>query len=216
MILNGMIVYCPFIINNSVKLIGLTGGIGSGKSTVAHIFKLLGVPVYYADQRAKHLMETNPQLQNTLISYFGQNAFTHEGKLNSSLISSAVFSDPAKLHWLNQQVHPYVGQDLYLWAQSQTSIYGIVETALIRETQRLIPLKKIIVVTAAEKLRIQRTMQRDRSDVVSVKQRMAHQLKEDEWLKVADYVVVNDQKFSLIRQCVKIHQSLTAEFVGNH
>lgn len=193
--------------------IGITGGIGSGKTTVCKIFETLHIPIYYADDRAKWLMVNSPALKNGILQLFGDKAYSSEGVLNRAHIGSIAFSSPAKLQKLNALVHPAVFVDGENWQQEQLALgapYTLKEAALIYETGSYKTLDKVIVVTAPEDLRIERVMKRDGLTAEEVKDRIARQLPEEEKVEKADFVIQNDGTHSLIKQVLSIHQELLA------
>lgn len=189
--------------------VGLTGGIGCGKSTVAQIFEVLGIPVYDADKEAKRLMQEDPELKKKIIEEFGSEAYLNN-QLNRSYISSVVFNDAAKLKMLNSLVHPVTKIDGERWMQKQTAPFAIHEAALIFEAGVNERLDYVIGVFAPEELRIQRTMQRDNVSREEVLKRMRKQLDEDEKMKRCDFVVINDEQQLLIPQVLELHKKLTA------
>ena len=189
-----------------MKKIGVTGAIGSGKTTVCKMFEVLGVPVYYADDRAKHLMNHNVDLKNKVKQLFGKKAYHRNGRLNRAYIASIVFKDKASLKALNKLVHPAVQKDSDLWFSNQASKYAIKEAALIFEIKGEKHLDKVIVVAAPEALRIERVMRRDKVTKAQVKARMKNQYTQATKLKKADLVIHNDTHDSLIRQVMKIHK----------
>ena len=140
--------------------IGLTGGIGSGKTTVANIFKQLGVPIYFSDDRAKYLMLNNQFLRESLISLFGDKVVVN-GLLNRSYIASKVFSKPKELIKLNALVHPFVQKDFDDWSASQCSVYVIKEAAILFETGANKLLDKVVLVESPKDLKVSRVMLRD-------------------------------------------------------
>lgn len=192
-----------------VLKVGLTGGIGSGKSTVAQIFEVLGIPVYNADKEARRMMNEDPELKKKIIEEFGSEAYLNNN-LNRSYISSIVFNDTAKLELLNSLVHPATKIDGERWMQKQTTTYAVHEAALIFEAGVNERLDYVIGVFAPEELRIQRTMQRDNVSRKEVLKRMRKQLDEDEKMKRCDFVVTNDEQQLLIPQVLELHKKLTA------
>jgi dephospho-CoA kinase len=191
--------------------VGITGGIGSGKTTVCKIFETLGIPVYYADDRAKWLMENDEQLVKGIKDLFGEEAYTPEGKLNRPYIAQIVFSEKDKLSSLNQLVHPAVGLDGIRWNEAQTGVpYTLKEAALIYESGSYQLLDKVITVFAPKDLRIERVMARDQVDREAVESRIAKQMSEEEKMERADYVIYNDGNQSLIKQVYTIHKDLTS------
>jgi len=188
--------------------IGLTGGIGSGKTTVANIFKQLGVPIYFSDSRAKYLMLHNESLRKSLISIFG-NQVIIDGLLNRSYIASKVFSNPNNLVKLNTIVHPFVEKDFDVWSASQASSYVIKEAAIIFETGANNFLDKVVLVECPEDLKVSRVILRDKITRTEVLMRMANQWPDDQKRIHADFIIHNDEKSSLIDQILKLHASLT-------
>jgi len=191
--------------------IGITGGIGSGKTTVCKIFETLGIPVYYADERAKSLMESDLNIVEQVKNLFGQSAYLKNGHLNRSLIASIVFQDNSKLKALNAFVHPAVFQDAERWHLSQKGVpYTLKEAALLFESGSSENLDKIITVFAPKELRIHRVVERDGSLREAVEGRMKKQMSEEEKMRLADFVIFNDGKHPLINQVLKIHRNILA------
>ena len=190
-----------------VLRVGLTGGIGSGKSTVAQIFEVLGIPVYYADIAAKRLMNENAELRSAAINIFGEQAYANK-ILDRKYISSVVFSDPAKLELLNSIVHPATKKDGEAWMQQQTSPYAIHEAALIFEAKVSERLDCVIGVSSPLELRIKRSMERDKVSHDEVLKRMEQQLDEEIKMSKSDYVLINDEQQLLIPQVLELHEKL--------
>ena len=188
--------------------IGLTGGIGSGKSTVARIFEMLQIPVYFADDRGKALMVEDPKLKQGIIELFGPEAYSEAGALDRKIIGSLVFSDKSLLKKLESLVHPVVFEDSMKWHDSQNSPYTIKEAALLFESNSYKDLDRIIVVEAPEEIRINRVIKRDQTTPEAVKQRMANQLPQEEKVARADFVIHNDGLQLLIPQVLAIHQAI--------
>ena len=189
--------------------VGLTGGIGSGKSTVAQIFEVLGIPVYYADIAAKRLMNEDPQLISAITTIFGKQAYVNN-ILDRKYISSIVFSEPTKLALLNSIVHPATKKDGEAWMQQQTSPYAIHEAALIFEAKATERLDKVIGVSSPIELRIKRAMERDKVSSDEVLRRMEQQLDEDLKMSKCDFILVNDEQQLLIQQVLDLHEKLIA------
>jgi len=187
--------------------IGLTGGIGSGKSTVAQIFEVLGIPVYYADIEAKRLMNEDAELITSISKNFGEQAYTNN-LLNRKYISSIVFSDPAKLELLNSIVHPATKKDSEKWMNQQSTLYAIHEAALIFEAKVSDRLDYVIGVSSPKELRIKRAMQRDDVSYDEVVKRMNKQFDEETKISKCDFVLINDEKQLLIPQVVVLHEKL--------
>lgn len=183
--------------------IGLTGGIGSGKSTVAKVFETLGIPVYYADDAAKRLMNTDENLKKNIKKYFGEESYINNN-LNRSYIASLVFIDKIKLDLLNSLVHPATIADAETWISEQTTPYVIREAALLFESGANIGLDYIIGVSAPLTLRIQRVIQRDGLTIEEVNLRIAKQMDEVEKMKKCDFIISNDEKQLVIPQVLEL------------
>ncbi len=190
------------------KIIGLTGGIGSGKTTVANLFASLGIPVFNADDAAKQLMQNSPIIKNQLIQQFGDKVY-EQGQLNKSYLASIVFADPEKLAILNSIVHPVTIQAALDWAQQQTSPYVIKEAALIFESNASEGLDFVIGVTAPLALRIERVMKRDQCTQAEVEKRMQHQISDTIKMKLCDKVIVNDDIQLITPQVIAIHEAFS-------
>ena len=187
--------------------VGLTGGIGSGKSTVAKVFEVLGIPVYYADDAAKQLMNEDENLKEKITKQFGNQVYT-DGKLNRKYLSEIVFNNPEKLALLNSLVHPATLKDAELWMQQQTTPYAIKEAALIFESGAQQHLDYVIGVTAPAPLRIHRTMQRDAITREEVIARMDKQMDDTIKMKLCDFVIYNDEQEMLLPQVIALHEKL--------
>lgn len=193
---------------NHMLQIGVTGGIGSGKSTVTRLFNCLGIPVYDADSHAKKLMTTDGILINGIREEFGNLAYDAAGRLDSRYIASQVFNDPERLKRLNQLVHPRVFQDHENWLGAQRSKnvpYVVKEAALLLESGAKLP-DHVVVVTAPVELRMKRVMARDKRDPAQVRQIMDRQLSEEQMIARADAVIVNDENSLLIPQVLELHR----------
>jgi dephospho-CoA kinase len=187
--------------------IGITGGIGSGKSLICKIFHQLGVPIYDADSHAKELMTTDGILISDIKKEFGDLSYHSDGGLNRVFLASHVFNDQAKLDTLNKLVHPRVAVDYQQWVQKHIDCnYVIKEAALLFESGSHAALDKIIVVDAPVDLRIKRVLTRDpHRTVEQIKGIVEKQMPEDEKLKRADYIIVNDESQPVIPQVLKLH-----------
>ncbi len=189
--------------------IGLTGGIGGGKSTVAKVFEVLGMPVYYADDAAKKLMNEEGPLKQQIQKIFGATAYRN-GQLDRKYVADIVFKKPDKLQLLNALVHPATINDAQKWMQRQRTSYAIKEAALIFESGAQQQLDYVIGVYAPTPLRIQRTMQRDGITEEEVIARINKQLDENSKMQLCDFVIINDEKQLLIPQVVEVHKKITA------
>jgi len=193
-----------------MKVFGITGGIGSGKSTIARVFSILGVPVYSADDRAKELM-CKPHVLEKIKQIFTQQAITSEGKPNFSYMGEQAFTRPTLLEQLNQLVHPLVGADFKVWAQSRKEPLLLKEAAIIFETGTHLLLDGVIVVSAPEELRIIRVMQRNGFSREQVKARMERQWPEEQLLSKADFIVHNDESQLVIPQILSIISTINSK-----
>lgn len=187
--------------------IGLTGGIGSGKTTVAKIFEILGIPVYYADEAAKKLMNEDEELKKNIIAEFGEDIYIN-GKLDRKTLAGIVFNTPEKLNILNSIVHPATINDASKWMQKQSAPYSLKEAAIIFESASQHHLDYVIGVTAPAQLRIQRTMQRDGITQQEVIARMDKQMDETIKMKLCDFLIYNDEQQMLLPQVLELHNKL--------
>ena len=192
-------------------IIGLTGGIGAGKTTVAKVFKALGIPVFNADEVAKELMHTNPVIKTQLLATFGEQVYLATGELNKTYLAGIVFKDAYQLELLNAIVHPVSIQAAKDWAATQSAPYVIKEAALLFEAGATDGLTAIIGVAAPLNLRIQRVMQRDACSKIEVEQRMRHQISDTIKLKLCDWVIDNNDQDLIIPQVLKIHEAILAK-----
>jgi len=187
--------------------VGITGGIGSGKSTVARVFETLGVPVYNADDAAKRLMQEDPELKEKISLLLGDESYK-DGQLNRSWISANIFGKPDKVKALNALVHPATIKDAHEWMSRQTTPYSLKEAALIFESGSEKELDYVIGVYAPEELRIQRVIRRDDTTREAILQRMRNQLNEEEKIKRCDFVITNDDDQLVIPQVLALNQQL--------
>ncbi|MEO5782290.1 MAG: dephospho-CoA kinase [Ginsengibacter sp.] len=185
--------------------IGLTGGLGSGKSTVAHIFEVLGIPVYYADAASKSLMNDDEKVKADVINAFGKEVYS-DGKLDRKNLSEIVFKDEKKLELLNSIVHPATLLDAAEWMKKQTAHYAIKEAALIFESGSNKTLDFVIGVEAPLPLRLQRAMKRDNISREQAMARIEKQMDEEKKIDLCDFVIVNDEQQMVIPQVLELHQ----------
>ena len=188
--------------------VGVTGGIGSGKSTVCRVFAMLGVPVYEADARGKALMNSDPAVMMQVRALFGEQAYRN-GLLDRNYIAGRVFGDPDALAALNAIVHPAVGVDFRQWAQERQAPYVIEESAILFEHGLDSSLDKMVTVSAPEALRVRRTCLRDGVTEAQVRQRIAHQMSDEERNARADFILRADERQLLIPQILALHRTLT-------
>ncbi len=189
--------------------IGVTGGIGSGKSVVCRVFTVLGIPVYEADARAKWLTEHDPSLRTDIIRVLGPLAYDAQGHYNRTWVASQVFTDPHRLTQLNAVIHPRVLTDTHDWvSQHADAPYVVKEAALMRAAGDGNTLDKVIVVHAPVVLRITRIRQRDpqrsEADIQAIIDR---QISDDDRLKLADYVLMNNESILLLPQILALHKT---------
>ncbi|MEY8848703.1 dephospho-CoA kinase [Psychroserpens sp. XS_ASV72] len=193
-------------------IVGLTGGIGSGKTTVSQLFKGYGVPVYIADKEAKLLMNHSEELKQKLIVLFGTEAYKNQ-ELNRAYIASKIFKDKHLLDQMNAIVHPEVGAHFKGWLKTQETPYVIKEAAIIFEQNMQSEYDLIITVIADEDERIKRVVNRDKSNSEKVKAIIKNQLSDSEKAKQSDFVIVNNHLETLENQVAKIHKSIL-EFIS--
>lgn len=188
--------------------VGITGGIGSGKTTVCKIFEVLGIPVFYADVVAKQIMLSDPLLVAGITSTFGKESYSPDGKLNNKYLAGIVFSNEAQLAKLNALVHPAVFRAFENWENQfdSTIPYTLKEAALLFESNSYKMCDTSILVTAPLDLKLARVMQRDQVSADQVKARMDKQMSDEEKAKMADHFIVNDENSSLIEQVLVLHK----------
>ncbi|QXP53440.1 dephospho-CoA kinase [Cellulophaga sp. HaHa_2_1] len=190
-----------------MMIVGLTGGIGSGKTTVAKMFHALGVPVYNSDIEAKKLMVTSEVLKVKIKELLGTESYT-DHKLNRTYIADKIFTDPDLLAQLNAIVHPAVKEHFITWVGDQNSDYIIQETAIIFENNSQDKFDKIILVTAPESVRIQRVTSRDTISETKVKERIANQWADDKKAALSDFVINNLELDKTTVLVAEIHKEL--------
>jgi len=189
--------------------IGITGGIGSGKTTIAKVFELLDIPVFYADDIAKKLMVEDQVLIQQIKTEFGADAYFSDQTLNRKYISNLVFNDPNQLKKLNSFVHPAVFRAFDVWYSQQKAPYVLKEAALLFETNSYQQNHFNILVSSPLPLRIERVMKRDHVAKEQVLERIATQLPEETKQALADFEIQNNEQEFIITQVLKIHEALT-------
>ena len=189
-------------------ILGITGGIGVGKSYVSRVFRELGIPCYNSDNKARTLMESDQDLVNAIRGLFGDEAYNESGQLNRGWIGKQVFANEALLDQLNSIVHPAVGKDFDAWILDQDSPYLIKEAAILIESGAYKQVDKLLVVTADEAVRIERVMQRDGVEKEAVLARMSKQMPQEEKLEHADFIIHNNPEDKLLPQVLRVHEAL--------
>jgi len=192
-----------------VKIVGITGGIGSGKTTVCQVFQELGVPIYYADDRAKQLMAENLTLRKQIEDVFGSKAYS-DGVLNRAFLAEQVFSSQEKLSVLNGLVHPVVAEDFESWIdENEQAPYMIKEAAILFESGAYESVDITVLVVAPEQIRIVRVMERDGTSEEQVRERMTKQWSQERKVKLADHVINNDGTHLLVPQIIELHEKFS-------
>jgi dephospho-CoA kinase len=188
--------------------VGLTGGIGSGKSLICSILEKLRVPVYYADAEAKRLMNNDPDLKIQIVDLFGEQAYRQDS-LDRKYLAERLFGDEEMLAAMNKVVHPAVREDFNRWTNLQKEApYVVEEAAILFESGAHVELDYTVLAYAPAEIRISRVMDRDGTDRESVLKRMGHQLSEEEKKKLADYIILNDGQQMLLPQVIELHNKL--------
>ncbi len=189
------------------KIIGITGGIGSGKSLICKIFSTLNIPIYEADSRAKYLINNDLSLRNSIKNLLGKNAYTATGEYDRAGVASQVFNNPELLKQLNSLVHPCVHNDARDWVKKfPNSPFLLYEAALMKAAGDNNIFDEVIVVNAPIELRIKRIQARDKRSVQEIKNIMARQISDEERLKIADYVIENDDEKPVLEQVLGLNK----------
>jgi dephospho-CoA kinase len=191
-----------------MKLVGLTGGIGSGKTTVARVFETLGVPVFKADDATREAMN-DPGILERVVALLGKGIFNDNGNIERGKIAAIVFADPAKLEKLNAILHPAAREMFKSWLKMQNAAYVIKEAAILFESGAWKDMDLIISVSASEAVRIERVIKRDGLQEEDVRKRIANQIEENERIRRSDFVVFNEGQHSVIEQVMEIHKKLS-------
>lgn len=182
------------------KIIGLTGGIGSGKSTAAHFIEKMGYPVYYSDARAKAMVNDNPTLKNAIINLLGKEAYTTDGIYNRKWVAEQIFDNKDLLEKLNQIIHPAVKQDFEIWTNQQNTEFVFKETALLFELGLHQSCYQSVLVTSEDNLRIKRVMDRDQKTYREVENIIKQQMPEKDKIKLADFIIYNNGTLEELEQ----------------
>jgi len=188
--------------------IGLTGGIGSGKSFIAEIFRKLNVPVYISDSEAKKLMIKNSKIKEQLITLLGNNTYKESGELNRQFIAGKIFGNNELVEKINSIVHPVVRDDFNQWAEEQDFPYVLQESAILFEIGANKILDKMILVSAPLDLRIKRVMERDHSTMDEVNKRLGNQWKQEKKIELADFIIYNNEENMLLPQVLAVHEKI--------
>jgi dephospho-CoA kinase len=187
--------------------VGITGGIGSGKTTVCKIFQTLGIPIYYADDEAKKLYDTDAEMKQEIIAHFGEGVYKNN-YFDKDALREIVFNDIEKLKLLNSIVHPRVKKQADEWMQKQTAPYAIKEAALMIESASNLSLDKLILVSCPLDKRIVRVIKRDHTSQDEAMNRATKQTTDEEKRKFCDYEIINDDEHLVIPQVLKLHEEL--------
>ena len=187
--------------------VGITGGIGSGKSTVCQVFETLGIPVFYADDAARHRTNTEPSIIAAMKALFGDDVYV-DGELNREKVAAAAFNNRGVLEQMNEIIHPATIAYGQKWMKQQTTPYAIKEAAIFFESGSNKDMDVMIGVSAPLELRINRAMARDNIGREKVLERIARQMDEDEKMKLCDHIIINDGITAIIPQVLKLHQIL--------
>lgn len=188
-----------------MKLIGITGGIGSGKSIVCKVFATMGIPIYEADSSAKSLMNNDLLLKKSIKNLLGEQAYTPKGEYNRVWVASQVFNNPNLLKQLNAIVHPRVRQDAEQWIQQHSNAaFLLYEAAIMKAAGEGNNFDKVIVVNAPIDLRIKRVQMRDSRSDQEIEDIIARQIPDEERLRIADFVIDNDEKIPLLQQILDL------------
>ena len=188
--------------------VGLTGGIGSGKTYISKIFEKLGVPVFSADNVAKKIVNTDYQIKKELIKNFGSDIYLENGSIHRKKLANIIFQNDIALQKINSIIHPVVRSEFDKWAKQQTSNYVIQEAAILFENNQNYLFDKMITVTAPMQTKIARVMVRDKISANMVKQRMKKQLEDEIKIAKSDYIIINNGIEMIIPQIVRIHNKL--------
>jgi len=190
-----------------MTIVGLTGGIGSGKTTVAKMFNTLGIPTYIADDEAKKLMNRSKVIKRKLIALFGENTYINN-ELNRPFIASVIYSDKHYLNKMNAIVHPKVAKHFLRWLNKQKAAYVLKESAILFETNGHKQCDFVILVTASKDMKIKRLLNRDKTNKEKIKAIMDNQLNDDEKEKRSDFIIINTTLEDTKKQVDTIHKSL--------
>lgn len=188
--------------------VGITGGIGAGKTTVCEVFKQLGIPVFNADEAAKQAMHSNKEIIQGIKELLGNESYSNNGKLNRTFVAQKIFNDQTLLEQMNALVHPEVREMFKSWANEQKAPYVIQEAAIVFENHQEASFDYIVTVSAPYEVKLKRVMERDGVDRQKVIERMKNQLSDAYKTERSHFVIVNDETTLLLPQIIKIHQKI--------
>jgi dephospho-CoA kinase len=198
-------------LNNSKIIVGITGGIGSGKTFVCKILNAMGYPVFYSDIVAKDLIAFNQEVKQQVINVFGKKTYFKSGELNKNYLAQQIFSDKNKLEQINQIVHPAVKKKFKEWVSEQSSDLIFYESAILFETDSYKDFDKVILVVASKETKIKRILNRDNTSLQEIEKRMINQWSDNQKIPLADYIITNNDDSMLMAQINKIIKDLKAE-----
>jgi dephospho-CoA kinase len=193
--------------------VGLTGGIGSGKTLAGKIFSSLGIPVFNADEETKRMYDTDTRLREQLVLLLGKDIYQGP-HLQRTLMAARIFSDPSLLQQVEQLVHPALNARFVAYAARQEAPYVLLEAAILFESGIAATLPRVIAVSAPETLRIQRVVQRDKVSEDAVRRRMQHQWTEPQRLAAASHIIINDEQQAILPQVIRIHEQLIKQIAA--
>ena len=192
-----------------MMIVGVTGGIGSGKSTVCKVFSTLGIPVYDSDSEAKLMYDRYPELKEKVKNLFGDDVLDKNGNINKKKLAEIIFKDEVKLQSLNQLIHPLVKWDFTNWVETHQGFpYLIKEAAILFESGANLKCNKIITVTSPSELKFERIKIRDKKSTLEIENIVKSQMSDEEKVSKSDFVIYNDEKQLVIPQVLKIHEAL--------
>jgi len=189
--------------------VGITGGIGSGKTIICKVIETMGYPVYYADEKAKFLINTNKNIISALKNKFGDDIYSSVNLLNKERLAQLIFNHPENLQFVNQLVHPEVINDFLSWSEKQKSTIVFQEAALIIEAEVYKKLDYTISVIAPEEIRINRVIERDNTSREDVINRMKNQVTDEIRTEISDFIIYNDDKQLILPQILNILKQIT-------
>lgn len=191
--------------------LGITGGIGSGKTTVCRLFGLLGIPVYYADDESKKLLNEDQEVKEKVLAVFGKSILDNSGMIDRKKLAAIVFNNKEQLEKLNAILHPAVGLNFENWLKKQNTPYILKEAAILFESGAYKQVDKVLTITAPLELKIQRTMKRDGVSKEEIERRMQLQMTDEEKVKRSDFIITNNEQELLIPQVLALHQQLVSK-----